>query len=91
MRVEVMIAMYHPEKVDPTVVKAALPHGQVAVNAVRGGLDVPGEPVSDLTVIAGAAIERCAATERRRFRLSFRRACGSTPSSRRPRPEEVWP
>src|SRR6185437_11314251 len=56
MQVEVTIGVQRPEKIDPARVKAALPYGQVTVNAVKGGLDVPDEGRSDPTVIASAAI-----------------------------------
>ena len=42
--------------VDREVVKAALSHGQVTVNVVKGGLDVPDEEAGDLAVIASAAV-----------------------------------
>ena len=56
MQVEVTIGVQQPEKVDTAVVKAALPHGQVTVNVVKGGLDVPDEEVRDVAVIASAAV-----------------------------------
>ena len=56
MQVEVTIGVQRPEKVDPEVVKAALPHGQVTVNVVKGGLDIPDEEAGDLAVIASAAV-----------------------------------
>ena len=56
MQVEVTIGVQHPDKVDPKVVKAALPHGQVAVKIVKGGLDVPDEETGDAAVIASAAV-----------------------------------
>ena len=56
MQVEVTIGVQRPEKVDAEVVKAALPHGQVIVNVVKGGLDVPDEEVGDVAVIASAAV-----------------------------------
>jgi uncharacterized protein (TIGR02058 family) len=52
MQVEVTIGVQQPEKVDPAVVRSALPHGQVTVSVVRGGLDVPDEEA----VIASAAV-----------------------------------
>jgi Conserved hypothetical protein (Lin0512_fam) len=45
-----------PEKVDAAVVKSVLPHGQVTVNVIKGGLDVPDEEVGDVAVIASAAV-----------------------------------
>ena len=38
-------------------VKSALPVGQVSVNVVKGGLDVPDEGADDVAVIASAAVE----------------------------------
>ena len=48
--------MQEPAKVDAGAVKASLPHGQVTVKVVKGGLNVPAEGVHDLAVIASAAI-----------------------------------
>ena len=56
MQVEVTIGVQWPDKVDAAVVKAALPHGQVTVNVIKGGLDVPDEEVGDVAVIASAAV-----------------------------------
>jgi len=56
MQVEVTIGVQRPEKVDAAAVKASLPRGQVKVNVVKGGLDVPGEDGHDTAVIASAAI-----------------------------------
>jgi uncharacterized protein (TIGR02058 family) len=56
MQVEVTIGVQHPEKVDTAAVKASLPHGQVTVKAVKGGLDVPAAEGHDLAVIASAAV-----------------------------------
>jgi len=56
MQVEVMIGVQQPESVDPEVVKAALPHGQVTVRVVKGGLDVADEEAGDVAVIASAAV-----------------------------------
>jgi len=56
MQVEVTIGVQRPEKVDAAAVKASLPHGEVKVNVVKGGLDVPGEGTHDNAVIASAAI-----------------------------------
>ncbi len=60
MQVEVTIGVQHPEKVDAETVKATLPHGQVAVSVVKGGLDVADEESGDVAVIASAAVAvRC--------------------------------
>jgi len=56
MRVEVTIGVQQPQKVDAEVVKRTLPHGQVTVNVVKGGLDVSDEEARDVAVIASAAV-----------------------------------
>jgi uncharacterized protein (TIGR02058 family) len=56
MQVEVTIGVQHPEKVDAEAVRTALPHGQVDVKVVKGGLDVPNEEAKDIAVIASAAV-----------------------------------
>jgi len=56
MQVEVTIGVQQPEKVDTGAVKAALPHGQVTVRAIKGGLDVPDDSSGDVAVIASAAV-----------------------------------
>jgi uncharacterized protein (TIGR02058 family) len=56
MQVEVTIGVQKPEAVDAAAVQASLPHGQVTVKVVKGGLDVPAEGGHDLAVIAAAAI-----------------------------------
>ena len=37
-------------------VKATLPHGQVTVRVVKGGLDIPSDEGHDTAVVAGAAV-----------------------------------
>ncbi|HEY2539908.1 MAG TPA: Lin0512 family protein [Stellaceae bacterium] len=56
MQVEVTIGVQQPEKVDAATVKAALPHGEVTVKVVKGGLDVPDNEIGDIAVIASAAV-----------------------------------
>ena len=56
MQVEVTIGVQEPAKVDAAAVKASLPHGQVTVKVVKGGLNVPPEGSHDLAVIASAAV-----------------------------------
>ena len=56
MQVEVTIGVQRPDKVDAAAVKAALPHGEVAVTVRKGGLDIPDDDSGDLTVIASAAV-----------------------------------
>ena len=56
MQVEVTIGVQQPEKVDAETVRAALPHGQVTVKVLKGGLDVPDDESGDIAVIASAAV-----------------------------------
>jgi uncharacterized protein (TIGR02058 family) len=56
MQVEVTIGAQQPDRVDAARVKAALPHGEVSVNIVKGGLDVPDDTSADVAVIATAAV-----------------------------------
>lgn len=56
MQVEVTIGVQRPDQVDAEAVKAALPHGEVTVKVVKGGLDVPDESSADVAVIASAAV-----------------------------------
>src|SRR5437016_6713607 len=52
MQVEVTIGVQHPDRVDAEKVIGALPHGQVTVKLVKGGLDVPDDTSSDVAGIA---------------------------------------
>lgn len=52
MRVKVTIGVQMPEAVDEAAVAAHLPHGEVEVTVVKGGLDPAGG-----IVIASAAVE----------------------------------
>jgi uncharacterized protein (TIGR02058 family) len=56
MQVEVTIGVQHPEQVNAATVKSALPHGEVTVKVVKGGLDVPDNETGDIAVIATAAV-----------------------------------
>jgi len=56
MQVEVTIGVQRPERVDAEHIRSALPHGQVAVRVVKGGLDVPDDTSNDIAVIASAAV-----------------------------------
>lgn len=56
MQVEVTIGVQRPDAVDAAAVKASLPHGEVVVRVVKGGLDVPDETSRDVAVIASAAV-----------------------------------
>ena len=56
MYVEVNIGIPKPAAVDKSMVAAELPHGQVTVNVVAGGLEVPDDRGNDAMVIANAAV-----------------------------------
>ena len=55
-QVEVTIGVQQPERVNAATIKASLPLGQVKVNVVKGGLDLPAQDGHDAVGIAGAAI-----------------------------------
>ena len=57
MRVKVTIGVPHPEKVDKAQVLAVLPHGTGTVEVVEGGLEIPTEDGSGVTLLAQAAAE----------------------------------
>ena len=56
MLVEVTIGVQRPDQVDAAAVQASLPHGQVTVRVVKGGLNVPDDTSGDVAVIASAAV-----------------------------------
>ena len=56
MHVEVTVGVQEPDQVDTDAVKATLPHGQVTVKAVKGGVDVPDKNSGDFAIIANAAV-----------------------------------
>src|SRR5437588_83787 len=56
MQVEVTIGVQRPALVEHEPVMAALPHGEVKVKAVKGGLDVPDDDGRDTAIIATAAV-----------------------------------
>jgi uncharacterized protein (TIGR02058 family) len=56
MQVEVTVGVQRPERVAADAVTAALPHGQVTVRVVKGGLDVADDGGGDPAVIATAAV-----------------------------------
>jgi uncharacterized protein (TIGR02058 family) len=55
MKVEVTIAVPRPDQVDTDAVLAVLPHGTGTVRVVEGGLEIPNDAGTNLTVIANAA------------------------------------
>ncbi|MCO6416995.1 Lin0512 family protein [Siccirubricoccus sp. KC 17139] len=56
MLVDVTIGVQQPGKVDAERIRASLPHGQVTVQVVKGGLDVMNPEQDDPAVLATAAI-----------------------------------
>src|SRR6266516_2651274 len=56
MQVEVTIGVQRPAEIRADRVKAALPHGEVTVRVVKGGLDVPDDTSGDVAIIASAAV-----------------------------------
>lgn len=56
MRIEVVIGVPEPDRVDLDAVARELPYGQVTVTAQKGGLEVPSADNSDAIVIANAAV-----------------------------------
>ena len=56
MQVEVTIGVQRPDQVANDTVKAALPHGEVTVRVVKGGLDIPDESSADVAIVASAAV-----------------------------------
>jgi uncharacterized protein (TIGR02058 family) len=56
MQVAVTIGVQQPDRVNADTVKTALPHGQIGVTVVKGGLDVPDEAAGDVAIIATAAV-----------------------------------
>ena len=56
MQVEVTVGVQRPGEVKVEAVAAALPHGQVTVRVVKGGLDVPDDAAGDVAIIASAAV-----------------------------------
>jgi uncharacterized protein (TIGR02058 family) len=55
MKVEVIVGVPKPEKVDRQAVAAVLPHGTGKVEVVHGGLEIMNDAGTNLTVIANAA------------------------------------
>lgn len=55
MQVEVNIGVPKPDAVDTGAVLAVLPHGTGTVKLVEGGLEIPNDAGTDVTIIANAA------------------------------------
>ena len=59
MRITIIIGVPNPIAVDAEAVAKELPYGEVNVNVVEGGLEVPNEDGVDALVIANAAVLVC--------------------------------
>ncbi|MBN7787002.1 Lin0512 family protein [Ponticoccus gilvus] len=57
MRVQVIVAVQEPDRVDCAALTARLPRGKAEVRAVHGGLNVTNPDSKEVTVIAQAAVE----------------------------------
>ncbi len=55
MQVEVLIGVPKPHLVNTAEVLAVLPHGTGTVTVVEGGLEIPNDEGTNLTVLASAA------------------------------------
>ena len=55
MQVDVTIGVPRPDRVDKDAVLAVLPHGTGTVRVVEGGLEIPNDGGTNMTVIANAA------------------------------------
>ena len=69
MRVDVTIAVCKPEMVDKEAVAAALPHGLVNVEIVKGGLDDKGMGGKEDITIAAVAVKAWLDTTNHPFKL----------------------
>lgn len=56
MRIDVVIGVPEPDKIDGDLVAKQLPYGSVTVRAEKGGLEVPNADGTDAIVIANAAV-----------------------------------
>ncbi|MDE0813318.1 MAG: Lin0512 family protein [Alphaproteobacteria bacterium] len=55
MQVDVTIGAPKPDTVDRAAVLAVLPHGTGTVTVVEGGLEIPNDAGTDVTIMASAA------------------------------------
>jgi hypothetical protein len=70
MRVLVTVGVQAPDRIDCAALAANLPRGQVMVQAVKGGLNVPNPETGDTAVIATAAVEAFLPSQHGKWRLS---------------------
>ena len=57
MQVKVTVGVQYPDKVDTAAVAATLPHGEISVTAVKGGMNLLDEVTGRTTVIATVGVE----------------------------------
>ena len=55
MEVEIEIGVAQPDMVDRAAVAKVLPYGSAQVSVVQGGLDIPNDDNTNVTVVANAA------------------------------------
>ena len=70
MKVKVTIGIAKPEMVDLELVKSKLPHGEVSIKAIKGGLNIDDNELSTVTVIATAAVEAFLEIQTGKFKIS---------------------
>lgn len=56
MQVKIAIGVGKPNQVDRTAVASVVPYGQAEVTVHQGGMDVPNEAGTDVTVLANAVV-----------------------------------
>ena len=56
MHVHVTIGIPQPDAVSKEAVLSVLPHGSGQISVVQGGLEIPNEDGTDVTIIANAAV-----------------------------------
>ncbi len=56
MRIQVVVGVPEPDKVDHHAVASELPYGSVTVSTQQGGLEVPNADGTDAIVLANAAV-----------------------------------
>lgn len=56
MQIKIHIGAGRPEQVDKAAVAGVLPYGNVTVSVAEGGMDIPKDDGSDVTILANAAV-----------------------------------
>ena len=55
MQIEILIGVPYPERVDKQKILEEIPHGSGTIEVISGGLEIPNETNTDVTLIANAA------------------------------------